>query len=125
LKIYYNDIYKGYFEYKKTLKLIRRKYFWPEMTRDIKKYVVIYDICQRIHIPRHRPYGELHPFLIPERLNQNLFINFITDLLSCKKRKNIQVYDNILIMIDRYSKLAKYIATRKNLTAEGLVILII
>jgi hypothetical protein len=94
------------------------------MTRDIKKYVVIYDICQRIHVSRHRFYDELHPLLIPERLNQNLSINFITDLLSCKERENSQIYDNVLVIIDRYSKLAKYIITRKNLIAEGLVILI-
>jgi hypothetical protein len=52
-------------------------------------------------------------------------MNFITDLLPYKKRGNIQIYDSILIMIDRYSKLVKYIITRKDLTAENLVILII
>jgi hypothetical protein len=95
------------------------------MTRDIKKYVATYDICQRIHVPRHRPYGELHPLSIPERPNQDLSIDFITDLLSYKKRENIQVHDNVLIIINRYSKLAKYIITRKDLTAESLVTLII
>jgi hypothetical protein len=95
------------------------------MTRDIKEYVVICDIYQRIYVPRYRFYGELYPLPIPERLNQDLFINFITDLLSCKERGNIQVYNNILIIMDRYSKLAKYIVTRKNLTAKGLVTLII
>jgi hypothetical protein len=37
-------MYEKHFEYKKTLKLIRKKYFWPEITRDIKEYVIIYDI---------------------------------------------------------------------------------
>jgi Integrase zinc binding domain len=87
--MHYNGIYKRHFGYKKTLKLIRRKYFWPEIIRDIKEYVTTYDICQRIHIPRHRLYGKLHLFPIPEKPNQDLFINFITDLLSCKKRENI------------------------------------
>jgi hypothetical protein len=91
------------------------------MTRDIKKYVVICDICQRIYIPQYRLYGELHFFPILERLNQNLFINFITDLLSCKKRENIQVYDSVLIIMNRYFKLVKYIVTRKDFIAEGLV----
>jgi hypothetical protein len=48
-------------------------------------------------------------------------MDFITNLLSCKERENIQVYDSVLVMIDRYSNLAKYIATRKDLIAEGLV----
>jgi hypothetical protein len=81
-------MYKGYFGYKKTLKLIRRKYFWSGMTRDIKKYVAIYDVYQRIYILRYRLYGELYFFLISERLNQDLFIDFITDLLLCRKREN-------------------------------------
>jgi hypothetical protein len=83
------------------------------MTRDIKKYVITCDICQRIHIPRYRFYGKLHPLLISEKLNHNLFINFIINLLSCKERENIQVHNSILIIIDRYSKLAKYIAIKK------------
>jgi hypothetical protein len=51
-------------------------------------------------------------------------MNFITDLLLYRERENIQIYDNILIIMDRYSKLVKYIITRKDLTAESLVILI-
>jgi hypothetical protein len=125
LRIYYNSIYKRHFGYKKTLKLIRKKYFWPGMTRDIKEYIVICDVCQRIHILRYCLYGELHFLPILERLNQNLFINFITDFLSCKERGNSQVYDSILVIIDRYFKFAKYIATRKDFITESLVIFII
>lgn len=95
------------------------------MTRDIKEYVVICDVYQRIYVSRYRPYGELHFLPISKRLNQDLSINFIINLSSCKERGNIQVYDNILIMINRYSKLVKYIVTRKDFTAESLVILII
>jgi hypothetical protein len=52
-------------------------------------------------------------------------MNFITNLPLCKERENIQIYDNVLVMIDRYSKLVKYIAMKKDLITEGLVTLII
>jgi hypothetical protein len=52
-------------------------------------------------------------------------MDFITDLLLYKERGNIQIHDSILIVIDRYFKFAKYIITRKDLIAKGLVIFII
>jgi hypothetical protein len=51
-------------------------------------------------------------------------MDFITDLLLCKEWENAEVHDNILVMINRYFKLAKYITTRKDLTVESLVIFI-
>jgi hypothetical protein len=51
-------------------------------------------------------------------------MDFITDLLLYKERGNSQIHDSILVIIDRYSKLAKYIITRKDLTVESLVTLI-
>jgi hypothetical protein len=52
-------------------------------------------------------------------------MNFIINFLLYKERENSQVHDSILIVIDRYSKLVKYIVTRKNLIAENLVTFII
>jgi hypothetical protein len=52
-------------------------------------------------------------------------MDFITDLLLYKKRENTQIHDSILIIMNRYSKLAKYIITRKDFIAESLVIFII
>jgi hypothetical protein len=49
---------------------------------------------------------------------QDWTMNFITDL-SFSKRWN-KAYDSILIVIDRYTKYAKYIRARKNWTAMQL-----
>ncbi len=45
-------------------------------------------------------------------------MNFITNLLL--SRRNKIVYDLILIVVDRYIKMTRYLSTRKTLTAVKL-----
>ena len=63
----HDDPHGGHFGAARTTELIRRKYFWPAIAADIKKYVRECDVCQRTKAPRHRPYGELQSLPIPER----------------------------------------------------------
>ena len=54
------DLLAGHFDVDKTLELINRKYYWGSMRDDIKSYVKTCDVCQRVKVKRHRPYGELN-----------------------------------------------------------------
>ena len=65
MKINHDDPYGGYFGVERTTEVIRRKYYWPSIARDIKNYVRSCDVCQRAMSPKHKPYGELLPLPIP------------------------------------------------------------
>ena len=67
---------------------------------------------------RHLPHDELQLLLILMGLKKDWIIDFITELPLCMKRKSM--YDSILIVVDRYTKYAKYIPVRKNLKATKL-----
>ena len=45
----------------KTLELVSRNYWWPQMSRYIRQYVSTYNLCLRTKLIRQTPVGELHP----------------------------------------------------------------
>jgi len=64
----------------KTLELISRDYYWPQMRRFVNKYVWTCDTCARNKVPRHRRHGELHPLPIPAGPWESVSMDFIVEL---------------------------------------------
>ena len=59
LRMSHADPQAGHFGPARTIELVRRKYYWPKLLKDVKEYVRGCDVCQRTKAPRHRPYGEM------------------------------------------------------------------
>ena len=97
-----------YFETQKTLKLIQRKHYWVVCAEQIKTYVRIYNVCQRIKVFRHKSYEKLNFLFLSEVSWKEIFMNFIIDLSSNKRNK--VVYDLILVIIDKCIKMIKYLS---------------
>jgi hypothetical protein len=47
MKICHNKPTAGHFGHKKTLKLVQRKYYWPNMATDVSGYIDKCDVCQK------------------------------------------------------------------------------
>ena len=71
-------------------------------------YVKIYNVYQRIKIPRHKSYEKLNFLLILKVSWKQSFINFVIDLSSSKRDKI--VYNSILVIIDKCIKRIKYLS---------------
>ena len=50
----------------KTLELVSRSYWLPNMSRYIGQYCKACDMCLWMKAQRRKPFGELHPLPIPE-----------------------------------------------------------
>ena len=108
----------GHFGIQKTLELVSRSFWWPQLRAFVQDYVRTCDTCCRTKIPWHRPYGFLQPLPIPERPWQSICLDFITDL-PCSKG-----FDAILTMVDRFTKMAHFLVCTKSITSEGILDLV-
>ena len=115
LYLYHDDQLAGHWGVDKTKELLERKFYWPGLATDVKEYVTTCSVCQHIAIPRHKPYGKLQPLPVPERPWQEVSLDFITQLPS--SYIGTAEYDAILVVVDRYTKMARFVPTTTNLTA--------
>ena len=118
MRMHHDDPYSGHFGQARTLDLLQRKYYWTGMGADVERYTKTCQICQLNRVPRHKPYGQLASLPIPKGPGEDYSMDFIVDLPPSRWRG--EVYDSILVVVDRYTKLAIYIPTRKTLDAEQL-----
>ena len=108
----------GHFDARRTQDLLARSYWWQTFAADVREYIKTCAVCQRSRAPRHLPYGELSSLPLPSSPFQELTMDFITGLppamlLNC-------AYDAILVIVDRYSKMVRYLPARKDWTAKDL-----
>jgi transposase InsO family protein len=101
----------------KTLELIARNYWWPQMSRYIGVYVKTCDLCNRTKVQRQRPVGELHPSETPEAPWDTISVDFIVELPQSHG------YDAIMCVVDSLTKRAQFIPTHTTLNAEGTALL--
>lgn len=65
LRLYYDDPLTGHFGIDYTTELLRRKFHWNYIKRDITEYVRSCGVCQGTIAKRHKPYSKLESLLIP------------------------------------------------------------
>ena len=93
----------GHFGIDKTVELIKRNYFWPDMDKWISEYVSTCDNCQRNKGARHRRYGLLQPLELPYAPWQSISMDFIESLPLSDGCVSIWV------VVDRFTKMAHFI----------------
>jgi len=98
----------------KMVELVTRNYWWPGVTRDVGRYVEGCDGCQRMKNRTEEPAGKLKLSEVPEKPWTHLTVDFITKLPVVAGK------DAILVVCDRLSKMAHFVATTEATSAEGL-----
>jgi transposase InsO family protein len=97
----------------KTLELVTRTYWWPQISRYIGQYTRTCDLCTRTKSQRKAPIGELHPVAIPTRRWEQITVDFIVELPQAHG------YDAVMNIVDSLSKRAHFIPTHTTISAEG------
>ncbi len=99
----------------RTVKVIKRNYYWSFMRKTINWYIQNCYICQRSKTSRNKSNDLLQSLLIFEQWWQNIAMNFIINLFDSSE------YNAILTIICRLSKERHYISCiidDENITVE-------
>src|SRR6202789_4453804 len=97
----------------KTLELVSRNYWWPQMSRYVGKYTSTCDMCVRTKAQRHQPVGELRPLPIPDTPWDTISVDFIVELPESSG------HDAIMVVVDSVTKTAHIIPTFITISAAG------
>ena len=109
----------GHFGQMKTFELIHRDFKWKGLRKDVKKFVSTCEVCQRCKKGRHLPYGLLMPLAPPKMPWISISLDFIVGLPESEG------YNAVLVVVDRFTKMAHFIActdkTDAAMTANFLI----
>jgi len=97
----------------KTLELVSRDYWWPQISRYIGQYVSTYDLCIRTKPIRQALVGKWHPLRIPDSRWDTLSVDFVVELPLSSS------HDAVMMVVDSMLKRAHFIPTHMMVTAEG------
>ena len=96
------------------MELITWNFWWPGVTKEVKRYVEECNACQRNKNYTEQLAGKLMPNSIPEKPWTHISANFITKLSLA------QGYNSILVVVNRLTKMVYFILTTEKTSAKGL-----
>ena len=109
----------GHYGVARTQALVGQYFKWQGLTTAVEAYVRSCDAYQRNKVVRHAPYGLLNPLPIPAKPWSSVSLDWHTDLPPSN------YYDAILVVVDRLTKQAIFIATTKSMSAPDVASLFI
>ncbi|MBW0483856.1 hypothetical protein O181_023571 [Austropuccinia psidii MF-1] len=119
LQRHHDSPFAGHPGQEKTLKVIKRDFYWAGMNKFIKDYVSSCQQCSRNKKIHHKKFGLLKSLQIPSGPWNSLSMDFITQFPLSNN------FDSILVVVDRFSKMAILIPTNVTITALDLAQIII
>ncbi|WVZ69420.1 LOW QUALITY PROTEIN: hypothetical protein U9M48_018208 [Paspalum notatum var. saurae] len=93
---------------------IKKLFAWPNMKKDIQHFVSQCAVCQQAKVERVQYPGLLQPLPVPTHAWQVVSLDFIEGLPRSKH------YNCILVVVDKFSKYAHFIAMSHPFTAFKL-----
>nr|GEX16473.1 hypothetical protein [Tanacetum cinerariifolium] len=102
----------GHFGRDKTLDLIRGKFYWPKMERDVSRIIARCRVC---HIAKTQStnVGLYTPLPIPTAPWEDVSLDFVMGLPRTKRQK-----DSVMVDVDRFLKMAHFVPCSKTYDAS-------
>jgi len=107
----------------RMVKMLQREYYFPGMRKSIEDYIRCCNTCRRSKHDKHKPYGLLQPLNVPTRPWQAIALDFIVKLPASVEPTTEEVYDGILVVVDRFSKMGHFIPYKETFSATDVAYL--
>lgn len=96
----------------RTINNAKQLFYWKTLTADITNYIKSCPICQQDKPSQQRPGGLLQPIKSPPIKWHTISMDFITQLPM-----SVNKHDAILVVVDKFTKMAHFIPTTTSVTA--------
>ena len=111
----HDSLVAGHFGQEKTIEILTRDLYCKKLADWIRDYVRSCDECQHSKSPRHAKYGLLQPLEVPYAAWSSISMDFITQLPESQGKTQI------MVVVDRFTKMAHFIGLHENATAKDVV----
>ena len=98
----------GHFGEAKTLALVKANLFWPKLEKDIARFVKKFVVCMMAKTHGNNA-GLYTPLPIPNMPWEEVSLDFVLGLPRTQRNK-----DSILVVVDRFSKMAHFVPCNKS-----------
>ena len=96
----------------KTLRALEDCYYWPHLRRDVRRLIGRCSTCIIGKLSKQNS-GQYLPLPIPESPWQEVSLDFVLGLPRPRRQQ-----DSIMVVVDRFSKMAHFIASSKTTDAS-------
>ncbi len=97
---------------KRTTTFLKKSYYWPNLKEDAEEYVKTCLTCQQNQVLNKKQARLLRPLPILEGPWESVSMDFMVSLPPSKG------FDAIMVVVDRFSKMAHFIPTKENAMAQ-------
>ena len=104
----------GDFRKEKTIEIVCRDFYWKGLTNWINDYVLSFNNSKHNKSPRHARFGLLQPLQVPFAAWTSISTDFMTWQPESQGRTQI------MVVVDRFAKMAHYIGLEQNATANDV-----
>ena len=102
----------GHFGIAKTLDVLHDHFYWPNMKKDVAKICDKCIVCKQAK-SKLKPHGLYMPLPVPRSPWIDISMDFMLGLPRTRRG-----HDSIYVVVDRFSKMAHFIACRKTNDAQ-------
>lgn len=111
---YHDTLMGGHSGILRTFKRLSPLFYWPGMHKTIRDYVAACDVCQRAKYESLSPAGLLQPLPVPERIWEDVSMDFVDGLPTSNH------HTTIMVVVDRLSKAAHLVPLSHPYTAKSV-----
>ena len=104
IRDHHDDPMHGYPGVTRTMELIRRNYNAPRLRLRVEQYIKECIKCQQNKSARYKPYRKIQFAPVPKTPWDDVTMDFITKLPKSKDPTTSEVYNAIMVIVDRLTK---------------------
>lgn len=118
LKNFHDNFTTKHFDKNKTLIFWQKWFYWLKINNLIKKYVKTCNTCMKTKLSKHFFHENFLFLSISNRTWFDITVNFVTDLSKSKFYNSNDVFNCIMITIDRFIKITHYSLCVKTMNSK-------